>query len=539
MHSSLNNRYTLPNPRLNQTLNLHDSLLNISSSSHSLNKGDQQLMNRHSLDNPLNTSFVTILRESRSQQQGFNSNPDVNNANPREGLVTLMDSNDFRKKAPVQQVPQPNMRSSFNESMLRLSINEESGHPQNMRGSLQQDTMQGNRHSLNLSRQSDNTHSNSQLQTVTLNQGYNDYNQNGRSMNRTSSQGNGVNLRHSLQSEHFLNQNNNRDFSIKDSVVMIKDRMMNHQVNHPTHLTHPNTGIPMNRRDSGHIGSVLMLQNPLQEIAHSQQLNLNQHHPHDSLKQQSVSRSSLTEGLPAHYVEMPREQSFNNPGIVLQNNDISLMASHYEEMRGVNHSGSKPANQQPSKSEGIQRSVSYKDLKENIYLDSSVAGNHDNNDLSARKSINLERSHYQTSRSKPQKSAMKSRKSTGIKKVTIAEHNNEHIEVSKWLKHIDLNDQSPSGNNTQQSQDDRNGHVTPFIIPNTHQVIHHDINTVYIQNPHPQQIVAVKQDYVQHVHHMPNSRPNQQMHLVYSTQPVYNSQVNDYARVPAQRIYQF
>ena len=43
---------------------------------------------------------------------------------------------------------------------------------------------------------------------------------------------------------------------------------------------------------------------------------------------------------------------------------------------------------------------------------------------------------------KPKKSALKKRKTIGSKKVTIAEHNNEQIEVSKWLKDIDLNTDS-------------------------------------------------------------------------------------------------
>lgn len=43
----------------------------------------------------------------------------------------------------------------------------------------------------------------------------------------------------------------------------------------------------------------------------------------------------------------------------------------------------------------------------------------------------------------PKKSAMKKNKSQGLKRVTIAEHNNEQIEVSKWLQNIDSTNVSP------------------------------------------------------------------------------------------------
>lgn len=46
-------------------------------------------------------------------------------------------------------------------------------------------------------------------------------------------------------------------------------------------------------------------------------------------------------------------------------------------------------------------------------------------------------------KSRPKKSAMKKNKSMGLKRVTIAEHNNEQIEVSKWLQNIDSSDVSP------------------------------------------------------------------------------------------------
>lgn len=82
-------------------------------------------------------------------------------------------------------------------------------------------------------------------------------------------------------------------------------------------------------------------------------------------------------------------------------------------------------------------------------------------------------------KSAPRKSALKKTKSSGLKKVTIAEDHNERFEVSRWLKDIDFSDQSPSNNSRREACMQSPRQNVPFGIKHQSSVAFQDATLSY------------------------------------------------------------
>lgn len=522
MQQPPNQRNAMPNPLMyNSVITQNQPPMN-QTQRNSLRNNNNRAPSRNSLDNPVMLNYVNDIRGTPNERFSLNTYPNGEVIYQRNEMLMGGVPNDFRKKPVVFTRPVDEFRNNGHEISVLVNNRENQMRAPEMHDPRLMGQKPMMVHNSSMPVFLHNSSSNRNLPNLPPREVqqqifYEMHNEpvNKQSLNRSRTLGFAPNNVSLVPNNNYSNIEHSRNqIDISDSVVLIRERMDGPCVN----LNHPNNQeFKLDRRSSQSSLNQVMTNLTISDDFKSQHnVNYVQIHSNDQAYFNTLSNVSTVSSIQDQYVEMqklpmhPESQKNSQIRHEAFQHYVPVHRTHpYKDFDPLDNSIQKTQRHSANRTSNIE--------KENINIRSSLLNNESINPASARKKSMTEKRNSISSKSHPRKSALKKNKTTGTKKVTIAEHHNEHIEVTKWLKDIDLHDSNHDKTGHQDTQVNPNVPITPFIVQNVNHVNY--INPGYMQ-PH-QQVVISNQNHMQYV------------------QPAYNFQTVEFIGHVQTKTFQF